>query len=40
MAQQQDMTQANGTYSGFTALIKWGTIVSAIVAVFVILIIS
>jgi len=40
MADHKDMTQANGTYSGFAALMKWGTIISAIVAFIVILIIS
>jgi len=40
MAGQQDMTQANATFKGFTALMKWGTIISAIVAAFVILVIS
>jgi hypothetical protein len=40
MAEQHDMTQANGTFGAFTALMKWGTIVSAIVAAIVILIIS
>ncbi len=40
MAHQQDMTQANGTFSGFVALMKWGTIASAIVGLLVILIIS
>ena len=37
---KQDMTQANGTFSAFTALMKWGTIASAIVAFIVVLIIS
>lgn len=40
MAEHQDMTQANGTFSAFTVLMKWGTILSAIVAAFVVLIIS
>ena len=40
MAEHQDMTQANSTFSGFATLMKWGTIVSAIVAMIVILIIS
>jgi hypothetical protein len=40
MAEHQDMTQANNTYSAFNGLMKWGTIVSAIVAAIVILIIS
>jgi len=40
MTHDQDMTQANGTFGGFVALMKWGTIATAIVAFFVILIIS
>jgi len=40
MADHQDMTQANNTFHGFTALMKWGTIVAFIAAFFVILIIS
>jgi len=40
MADHQDMTQANGTFSAFTGLMKWGTIFSVIVAAFVVLIIS
>ncbi|MBN8829495.1 MAG: aa3-type cytochrome c oxidase subunit IV [Sphingomonadales bacterium] len=40
MAEHQDMTQANGTYSGFAALMKWGTIVAVIAAMIVVLIIS
>lgn len=40
MAQQQDMTQANGTFSGFVALMKWGTIISSLIALFVIALIS
>ncbi|MBU0554811.1 MAG: aa3-type cytochrome c oxidase subunit IV [Alphaproteobacteria bacterium] len=40
MAHEQDMTQASGSYSGFVALMKWGTIFSAIAALIVILIIA
>jgi len=40
MANQQDMTQANNTFHGFTLLIKWGTILSAVLAAIVILVIS
>ncbi len=40
MAEHQDMTQANGTFGTFTALMKWGTIFSVIVAAIVVLIIS
>lgn len=40
MAQQQDMTQANSTFSGFVVLMKWGTIVSAVIAFIVVLIIA
>jgi hypothetical protein len=40
MAEQQDMTQANNTFGSFVGLMKWGTILSAIVAFFVVLIIS
>ncbi|MBB5985627.1 aa3-type cytochrome c oxidase subunit IV [Sphingobium lignivorans] len=37
---QQDMTQANSTFTGFVALMKWGSIITAILALLVILIIS
>lgn len=40
MAHEQDMTQANSTFSGFVTLMKWGTIASALVGFFVIMIIS
>ncbi len=40
MANQQDMSQANGTFTGFIALMKWGTIISVIAAAIVIMIIS
>lgn len=40
MAQHQDMTQANDTFSGFSALMKWGTIVALVIAAIVIMLIS
>lgn len=40
MASQNDMKMAENTYAGFISLVKWGTILSAAVAVLVILIIS
>tara|TARA_R110000782_G_scaffold78276_8_gene155494 strand:- start:155459 stop:155581 length:123 start_codon:yes stop_codon:yes gene_type:complete len=40
MASQNDMKMAESTYSGFVSLIKWGTIISVIVAAVVVLIIS
>lgn len=40
MAGNGNMKQAEGTYSGFTALMKWGTIASAIVAAFAIWLIA
>lgn len=40
MASGNDMKMAESTYSGFVSLIKWGTIVSVIVAAVVVLIIS
>jgi hypothetical protein len=36
----QDMRQAEGTYSGFIGLVKWGTIASALVGILVILLIA
>jgi hypothetical protein len=40
MASQNDMKMAESTYSRFIGLIKWGTILSAIAAAFVVLVIS
>ncbi|MCW2411045.1 MULTISPECIES: aa3-type cytochrome c oxidase subunit IV [unclassified Sphingobium] len=40
MANEQDMNQATGSYSGFVTLMKWGTILSAIAALIVIMIIA
>lgn len=40
MAANGDMKQAEGSYSGFTAMMKWGTIASAIVVAFVIWLIA
>jgi hypothetical protein len=37
---QQNMKDAQGTYSGFITLVKWGTIFAAAVTAFVVLIIS
>ncbi|MCW2397094.1 hypothetical protein M2339_000202 [Sphingobium sp. B2D3C] len=34
------MNQATGSYSGFVTLMKWGTILSAIAALIVIMIIA
>ncbi|MCZ8321526.1 MAG: aa3-type cytochrome c oxidase subunit IV [Novosphingobium sp.] len=36
MASGNDMKAANETYGGFTVLVKWGTIISAIAAAIVI----
>ncbi len=35
-----DLKAHEGTYSGFTTLFKWGTVVSFIVAAFVVLLIA
>jgi hypothetical protein len=35
-----EMQAHEGTYSGFIGLMKWGTILSAIVAAFVVLLIA
>ena len=40
LAGNQDMRSANETYTGFLSLFKWGTIISAAVALLVILIIA
>ena len=40
MAEQQDITEAKGTYEGFLSLLKWGTIASVIVTAIVVLIIA
>lgn len=40
MSSGNDMKSANESYDGFTTLVKWGTICVAIVAAFVIFIIS
>ena len=37
---QQEMKAANDTYSGFLSLLKVGSIITAVVTVFVVLIIS
>lgn len=40
MASGNDMKMAEETYVGFIGLVKWGTIVTAIVAVIVVLLIA
>ena len=40
MSSGNDMKSANETYGGFTSLMKWGTIACAIIAAFVVFIIS
>lgn len=40
MAQQQEMKAANETYSGFLGLLKVGSIITAVVVLFVVLLIS
>lgn len=40
MASGNDMKMAEETYSGFIGLVKWGTILTAIVAVIVVLLIA
>ena len=40
MSSGNDMKSANETYGGFTSLVKWGTIACAIIAAFVVFIIS
>ncbi len=40
MAEQQDITAAKGTYDGFIKLFKWGTALSVITTVIVVLIIA
>ncbi|OJY67170.1 MAG: cytochrome C oxidase subunit IV [Sphingobium sp. 66-54] len=40
MAQKRDISEAQETYSGFVALIKWSTIVSLIGVALIVLIIS
>lgn len=37
---QQDMKQANQSYDSFIALIKWGSIATAIVTLLIILLIA
>lgn len=37
---EQDMTAANETYAGFLGLLKVGTIITAVVTLFVVLLIS
>jgi hypothetical protein len=40
MASEGNMESATQTYTGFVALVKWGTIASVIVAAIVVLLIS
>lgn len=40
MASGNDMKRAEETYSGFTALVKWGAILSVATAAFVVLLIA
>jgi hypothetical protein len=40
MAQNGDLKAHEQTYSGFTALLKWGTVASAIVAIIVVFLIA
>jgi Bacterial aa3 type cytochrome c oxidase subunit IV len=40
MASGNDMQSANQTFSNFTSLVKWGSILTAIVAIFVVLLIA
>ncbi|PEQ13315.1 cytochrome C oxidase subunit IV [Novosphingobium sp. PC22D] len=40
MATGHDMKTANSTYEGFLTLFKWGTILSVIVAAFVVFLIA
>ncbi|WOE74207.1 aa3-type cytochrome c oxidase subunit IV [Alterisphingorhabdus coralli] len=40
MTSGNDMEFANKTYEGFTSFVKWGTIVSAIVTIFVVMLIA
>ncbi len=40
MAEKPTIESAQGTYSGFLQLFKWGSIATAIVAIFVVLIIA
>ncbi len=40
MAEHQDLNAATGTYSSFLKMLKWGTAISVITTVIVVLIIS
>ena len=40
MASGNDMNAAKETYGGFTAFMKWGTIVTALVTAFVVFLIA
>tara|TARA_B110001454_G_scaffold216460_1_gene239766 strand:- start:311 stop:433 length:123 start_codon:yes stop_codon:yes gene_type:complete len=40
MASGNDMKMAEETYSGFIGLVKWGSVITAIVAIIVVLLIA
>mgnify|MGYP003387623084 CR=1 FL=1 len=40
MGTNNDMTNANQTFAGFTALVKWGTIAAVVVTAFVVFLIA
>lgn len=40
MASGNDMKAANSTYEGFIGLVKWGSVVTALVTIFVIALIA
>lgn len=40
MASGNDMNQARETFAGFTQMMKWGTIISVLVAAFVVFLIA
>lgn len=40
MASNNDMKAAEGTYNGFLVLLKWGTIISFIIALLVMMMIA
>jgi len=40
MASGHNMDEAKETYGGFTALVKWGTIISILAAILVIILIT
>jgi hypothetical protein len=40
MASGNDMKAANSTYEGFIGLVKWGSVVTALVTIFVVALIA